>query len=60
MIQQNKLRDPAVHQLSIQFARKYTDIISPLLRQEKVGECLMEFYLAAREFHDKPPPQPEV
>jgi hypothetical protein len=43
-----------------EISRKCTAIIKPLLRQEEVGECLREFYLAAREVIDKPPQTPEV
>jgi hypothetical protein len=54
MIQQNIPCDPAVHDLCIRIARKCTGIIQPLLRQEEIGECLREFYLAAREVIEKP------
>jgi hypothetical protein len=61
MIRQNDSCNPAVHNLCIAIARKCTDIISPLLGQEEVNECLREMYLAAREILDKPPGrEPEV
>jgi hypothetical protein len=61
MITHSESCNPAVHALCIRIARKCTDIIRPLLRQEEVGECLREFYLAAREVIDKPPSrEPEV
>jgi hypothetical protein len=60
MIQQNAPCDPAVHKLCIEIARKCTAIIQPLLRQEEIGECLREFYMAARESLDKPTPPREV
>ncbi len=60
MIQQNQPCDPAVHSLCLALARSFTDIVKPLLRQEEVGECLREAYLAARQILDKPPTQPEV
>jgi hypothetical protein len=55
MIQANVPADPVVHRLCTEIARKCTAIIQPLLRQEEVGECLREFYLAAREVIEKPP-----
>ena len=57
MIQQNAPSDPAVQELCVRIARKCTGIIEPLLRQEEVGECLREFYMAAREVIDQKPPQ---
>ena len=57
----HKSCNPAVHRICVEISRKCTDIIRPLLRQEKVGECLREFYMAAREVIDKPPNrEPEV
>ena len=53
MIQRNVACDPAVHDLCIRIARKCTGIIEPLLRQEEIGECLREFYMAAREVIEK-------
>lgn len=52
--------DPAVHKLCVEIASRCTNIIRPLLRQEEVGECLREMYIAARETLDKPKPQAEV
>jgi hypothetical protein len=60
MIQQNQACDPAVHALCMRLARRFTDIIKPLLRQEEVGECLREAYMAAREEIEKPKREPEV
>ena len=60
MIQTNAPCDPAVHELCMRLARSFTAIIKPLLRQEEVGECLREAYMAAREIIDKPPTRPEV
>lgn len=60
MIHQSAPCDPAVHNLAITLARKCTAIIQPLLRQEEVGECLREMYLAIREEIEKKPPQAEV
>lgn len=60
MIQQNAPCDPAVHSLCLALAQKFTDIVKPLLRQEEVGECLREAYMAARELIDKPPTKSEV
>ena len=59
MIQQNAPVDPVLHSLSIRIARRCTDIISPLLRQEEVGEALREFYMAAREEIEKMPEREE-
>ncbi|QEH36600.1 hypothetical protein OJF2_51840 [Aquisphaera giovannonii] len=53
--------DPAVHALATRLARKCTDIIRPLLRQEEVGECLREMYFAIRcEIEKKPGRESEV
>jgi hypothetical protein len=61
MIQQSAAVDPGIHRICTELAKKCTDIIRPLLRQEEVGECLREFYMAAREVIDKPPGiKPEV
>jgi len=61
MIQPNAPCDPAVHRVCTEIARKCTGIIQPLLRQEEIGECLREFYLAAREvIEKKATPEPEV
>lgn len=61
MIHQNEPCDPAVHSLATRLARKCTDIIRPLLRQEEVGECLREMYLAIRtEIEKKPGREPEI
>ena len=60
MIQQNQPCDPAVHALATKLARKCTAIIQPLLRQEEVGECLREMYLAIREDIEKKPREAEV
>ena len=60
MIQQNASCDSAVHKACMEIAIRCTSIISPLLRQEEVGEALREFYIAARQVLDKPPAQPEI
>ena len=52
-IQRNVACDPAVHDLCIRIARNSTGIIEPLLRQEEIGECLREFYMAAQEVIEK-------
>lgn len=56
MLQSHQSIDPAVHDLCVRLARRFTDIIRPLLRQEEVGECLREAYTAAREEIEKPKP----
>lgn len=57
----NQAADPAVHSLCVRLARRFTDIVRPLLRQEEIGECLNEAYLAAREeIEKKPGREPEV
>ena len=60
MIQTNAPCDPAVHELCMRLARRFTDIIKPLLRQEEVGECLREAYLTAREEIEKKPGVQEI
>jgi hypothetical protein len=61
LIYQNQPCDPAVHSLCMRLARKFTDIVRPLLRQEEVGECLREAYMAAREeIEKKPGREPEL
>lgn len=60
MIQQTIPCDPAIHKACMEIACKCTAIISPLLRQEEVGEAMREFYLAARQVLDKPKPIPEM
>jgi hypothetical protein len=52
--------DPAVHNLCIRIARRCTDIIRPLLRQEEVREALTEFYRAARDEIEKRPAADEL
>ena len=56
MIQQNQPCNPAVHALCMELAKRFTAIVQPLLRQEEVGECMREAYMAAREVLDKPKP----
>ena len=48
MIQQNAPCNPAVHALCMELAKRFTAIVQPLLRQEEVGECMREAYMAAR------------
>lgn len=55
MIIHTQAADPAIHALSVKLARKCTVIISPLLRQEEIGECLREMYMAIREELEKKP-----
>ena len=59
-VPQNQPCDPALHELCMQLARRFTDIVRPLLRQEEVGECLREAYMAAREELGKPKREEEV
>lgn len=46
---QNQPCDPHTHELCQRLARRFTDIVSPLLRQEEIGECLREAFLVALE-----------
>ncbi len=55
----DRATDPAVHRVCIDLARRFTDIVRPLLRPEEVGECLRESYAAAREVIEKPLKQEE-
>jgi hypothetical protein len=49
--------NPEIHALAIRIAKRCTDIIRPLLRQEEVGDALNEFYRACRtELETKRPP----
>lgn len=54
-IKRSRSADPAVHRVCMELAKRFTDIVRPLLRQEEVGECLRESYTAAREVIEKRP-----
>ena len=56
---ESQAADPAVHAICLRLAQRFTDIVSPLLRQAEVGDCLREAYMAAREILEKPPSRQE-
>ena len=49
MIQLNAPADPAIHRAACLIARRFTDMVSGILRDEEKGEAEREGYLIARE-----------
>jgi hypothetical protein len=41
--------DTATHDLAVRLARRCVAIIEPMLRQEEIGEALVEYYAVIRE-----------